>query len=109
MTFQGRYNTCPSWSPRGDKIAYSGMGNGQGNIYTIDVEGEFPALQLTHNSGNNESPTWSPDGSLIAFSSTREGPSRIYVMSAYGTDQRCLLALPGEQTDPEWSPGVIDN
>jgi TolB protein len=104
LTFQGRYNTSPSWSPRGDKIAYSGMENGQINIYTIDVEGESPVLQLTHNSGNNESPTWSPDGSLIAFSSTREGPSRIYVMTAYGTDQRRLLSLPGEQTNPEWSP-----
>jgi len=109
LTFQGRYNTCPSWSPRGDKIAYSGMGKGQINIYTIDIEGQYPALQLTQNSGNNESPTWSPDGSLIAFSSTREGPCRIYVMTAHGTDQRCLLALPGEQTDPEWSPGVTDN
>ncbi|MBU2521695.1 MAG: Tol-Pal system beta propeller repeat protein TolB [Proteobacteria bacterium] len=109
LTFQGTYNTSPSWSPRGDKIVYSGMGNGQVNIYTIDVEGEGLTLQLTQNSGNNESPTWSPDGSLIAFSSTREGPSRVYVMTAYGTDQRRLLALPGEQTDPEWSPGVIDN
>ncbi|MBU1162831.1 MAG: Tol-Pal system beta propeller repeat protein TolB [Proteobacteria bacterium] len=109
LTFQGKYNTSPSWSPRGDKIAYSGMQNGEINIYTIDVKGEGLTVQLTQNSGNNESPTWSPDGSLIAFSSTREGPSRIYVMTAYGTDQRCLLALPGEQTNPEWSPGVIDN
>ncbi len=109
LTFQGRYNTCPNWSPRGDKIAYSGMGNGQINIYTIDVDGESPALQLTHDAGNNESPTWSPDGSLIAFSSTREGRCRIYVMTAYGTGQKCLLALSGEQTDPEWSPRVIDN
>jgi len=104
LTFQGRYNTCPSWSPKSDKIAYSGIKNGEINIYTIDIEGEGPALQLTHNTGNNESPTWSPDGSLIAFSSTREGHSRIYVMTAYGTDQRRLLALPGDQTDPEWSP-----
>jgi len=109
LTFQGRYNTCPNWSPRGDKIAYSGMGNGQINIYTIDVDGKSPALQLTHDAGNNESPTWSPDGSLIAFSSTREGRCRIYVMTAYGTGQKCLLALSGEQTDPEWSPRVIDN
>ncbi len=104
LTFQGRYNTCPGWSPKSDKIAYSGMENGEINIYTIDAAGESSALQLTHNAGNNESPTWSPDGSLIAFSSTREGHSRIYVMTTYGTDQRRLLALSGEQTDPEWSP-----
>jgi len=65
-------------------------------------------VQLTYNSGNNESPSWSPDGSLIAFSSTRQGPSKIYIMTSSGTDQRRLLSLPGEQTDPKWSPGVIN-
>ncbi len=104
LTFQGNYNTQPSWSPKGDKIAYTGR-DGQLNICVIGVDGK-DLIQLTHGSGNNESPTWSPDGSLIAFSSTREGPSRIYVMTAYGTDQRRLLVLPGEQTNPKWSPEV---
>jgi TolB protein len=27
-------------------------------------------------------------------------------MTAFGTDQRRLLALPGEQTNPKWSPNV---
>ena len=76
------------------------------NIFTIGVDGE-ELMQLTHNSGDNESPSWSPDGSLIVFRSTREGRSRIYVMTAYGTDQRRLLILPGEQKDPEWSPRIV--
>lgn len=104
LTFQGNYNTQPSWSPRGDKIAYTGL-DGRLNIYVIGVDGKG-LVQLTQGAGSNESPTWSPDGSMIAFSSTREGPSRIYVMTAYGTDQRRLLALPGEQTSPKWSPEV---
>lgn len=29
-------------------------------------------------------------------------------MTAYGTDQKRLLALPGEQTNPKWSPNGID-
>jgi len=41
---------------------------------------------------------------MIVFSSTREGASRIYVMTAFGTDQRRLLTLPGEQSNPQWSP-----
>ena len=107
LTFLGRYNTQPSWSPKGDKIAYSAIKNGRSNIWVIGIDGDDP-VQLTQNEGDNESPAWSPDGSLIVFSSTREGPSRIYVMTAYGTDQRRLLTLPGEQTDPEWSPRVIN-
>jgi TolB protein len=65
-------------------------------------------LQLTRSTGDNESPSWSPDGSLIVFSSNREGPNRIYVMTGYGTDQRRLLTLPGEQTNPKWSGRIVN-
>ena len=108
LTFNSRYNTQPDWSPKGDKITYSSMENGLINIYVIGVDGKN-LVRLTQNSGNNESPSWSPDGSMIAFSSTRlGGASRIYVMTSSGTDQRCLFTLPGEQTSPKWSPGVIN-
>jgi len=68
-----------------------------------------PPLQLTQESGDNEAPSWSPDGSLIAFSSNREGPFRIYVMTAFGTDQRRLLVMKGEQTNPKWSMNDFNN
>jgi hypothetical protein len=29
-------------------------------------------------------------------------------MTAYGTDQRRLLALQGEQTEPDWSTGLAN-
>lgn len=109
LTYQGRYNTQPSWSPRGDRIVYSAMERGEINIQAIDIKSRTP-IRLTYNSGKNESPTWSPDGSLIAFSTTREGGGRyrLYVMTAYGTDQRRLLDLPGEQTMPVWSPRITE-
>ena len=102
LTYQGPYNQQPSWSPKGDKIAYTGMDENRINIFTVGTDGKG-VMQLTRNSGDNESPSWSPDGSLIVFSSTREGPSRIYVMTGFGTEQRRLLALPGEQKNPAWS------
>jgi TolB protein len=76
-------------------------------VFVIDTEGRSP-VQLTRNGGDSESPSWSPDGSLIVFNSTREGPSRLYVMTAFGTDQRRLMLLNGEQTNPKWSSGVFD-
>lgn len=104
LTYEGNYNTAPQWSPRGDYIAYTRLDKDSGvNIYVIRPEGR-ESIQLTSNARNNESPTWSADGSLIAFSSTREGPSRIYVMNANGANQRRLLVLEGEQTNPSWSP-----
>jgi len=106
LTYEGHYNTQPNWSPKGDKIVYTALAKGKSNIWVTKINGES-SVQLT-NEGDNESPSWSPDGSLIVFSSTREGPSRIYVMTAYGTDQRRLLTMPGEQTEPDWSPSVIN-
>jgi TolB protein len=84
------------------------MNNGSFDVFVIDVN-SGGLLQLTANQRDNESPSWSPDGSLIAFSSNREGPSRIYVMTSFGTDQRRLLEIPGEQTHPDWSRGVPSN
>jgi TolB protein len=46
---------------------------------------------------------------MIVFSSNREGPFRIYVMTAFGTDQRRLLVMTGEQTNPKWSTNDFNN
>ncbi|MFO8047443.1 MAG: Tol-Pal system beta propeller repeat protein TolB [Desulfosudaceae bacterium] len=103
LTFEGRYNTTPEWSPTGNRVAFSALEDNQFNIKVVDVETR-EVIQLTRDQGDNESPTWSPDGSLIAFCTTREGGvPKIYVMTAFGTDQKRLLDLPGGQTSPAWS------
>jgi TolB protein len=107
LTFEGKYNTQPSWSPNGDKIVYTSQVNGFQQVFVIDTGGQSP-MQLTRETGGSESASWSPDGSLIVFSTHREGPYRLYVMTAFGTDQRRLLLLNGEQTNPKWSPGVFN-
>ncbi len=108
LTFQGNNNTQPEWSPKGDKIVYTALEKGNGfNVCIIGVDGKG-LTRLTYAQGDNESPSWSPDGSMIAFSSTREGTSRIYVMTAYGADQRRLMSMPGQQSEPKWSPGVTN-
>jgi len=103
LTYEGKYNVSPSWSPKGDRIAFCGRDNANTfDIYVMNVNGSRK-MRLTKNAKNNESPTWSPDGNLIAFSSTRFGKNQIFVMTSYGTDQRLLLSLPGEQFEPSWS------
>ncbi|MDX9817409.1 MAG: Tol-Pal system beta propeller repeat protein TolB [Desulfococcus multivorans] len=109
LTYEGRYNTQPNWSPRGDKICYTTIEGGEINIHAMDLKTR-QAARLTYHAGKNEAPSWSPDGTLIVFSSNREkGISRIYVMTAYGTDQRRLIQMGGEQFTPSWSPKAAGN
>jgi len=103
LTFSGRYNTQPSWSPVGNKIAYTTWENGgEINIFTINADGS-DLKQLTEKSGENEAPSWSPDGEMIVFSSNRQGKKKLYVMNSTGENQRGLLKMDGEQTQPNWS------
>ncbi|MGD8253188.1 MAG: hypothetical protein PVF48_02215, partial [Syntrophobacterales bacterium] len=104
LTFEGDYNTSPAWSPRGDRILYTGLHAGRFDIFAINPDGN-DLRQLTGGEGNNENPCWSPDGRLILFQSDRRGSPTLWVMQANGTDQRRLrLNLGGSQTEPDWSP-----
>jgi len=103
LTFSGRYNTQPSWSPVGDKIVYTTWEKGgKINIFTINSDGSG-LMQLTQNCGENKSPSWSPDGEMIVFTSNRQGKEKLYVMSSKGGNERLLLPSDGEQTQPSWS------
>ncbi len=103
LTFSGRYNTQPSWSPAGDKIVYTTWEKGgEINIFTINADGSG-LLQLTQRCGENKSPSWSPNGDMIVFTSNRQGREKLYVMNSKGGDERVLLQVDGEQTQPSWS------
>lgn len=107
------WDDFPVWSPRGDRIAFTGFETGDFEIYTIRPDGTG-LRQLTNTHGNDAHPVWSPDGRWIAFLSSRVGwkdemvrpwhwaqsYGEIFVMRADGTDVRQL-------TDNQWEEGVI--
>lgn len=95
----------PSWSPLGDKVAYSHAGG----IWVIaaDAEGQpsgEPTQLTTNGQGHDRHPTWSPDGGYLAFESEvlreQEYERRIVTMNAEGADVKDL----GEGHNPDWSP-----
>jgi TolB protein len=101
LTFEGSYNTSPSWSPKGDRIVFVGQ-RGRNQIFTIKPD-RTELTQLTV-SRNNEDPSFSPDGRYIAFSSDRDGIKGIYIMRANGESQRRISPKRLTAFGPSWSP-----
>jgi hypothetical protein len=60
-----------SWSPDGNKLAFSGIDmSGSNDLYIWDIETEH-LERLTNDFYDDREPDWAPDGSTIAFASDR--------------------------------------
>ena len=63
--------SSPSWSPDGERIAFTGLSRmGFNDIYVYDTTTEN-LLKLTNDVYDDRDPSWSPDSKYIAFSSDR--------------------------------------
>ncbi|QOY86829.1 protein kinase domain-containing protein [Paludibaculum fermentans] len=90
-----------SYSPDGQKIAFSSDRSGQFEIWTASAKGANPR-RLTALGGYSASPAWSPDSRRVAFDSTAGGLSQVWVV---GEDESRPVALTRgmEGIVPSWS------
>lgn len=101
VTFQGKYNQTPRWSPRADKpqIAFTGRDErGVFDIFILDVK-TGKVDRLTQGHGSNLDPTWSPDGRLIAYVSSRGG---LWVQNPETHHE--VQVWRGSASSPSWGP-----
>jgi len=95
----------PTWSPRGDLIAYVSTVTGNDEIFTSTIDGSAQRQLTANNQLWDKHPSFSPDGSQIVFFSNRDtGRRQLWLMNADGSNQHNLSNNEYEDWDPIWVP-----
>jgi TolB protein len=102
LTYEGKYNDSPDYSPLGDAIVYVARGqDGDFQICTIDTKGsDFSQLDQT---GSNENPHWSPDGWHVVFCKQVGAKYDLYIMDRFKKKTKKITS-DGKSSNPAWQP-----
>ena len=98
LTHHPGFDGHPSWSPDGQRIAFSSSRERAVEIYVMEANGR-DQKRITFDFMEKSMPTWSPNGKRIAYVSNFQ----IYVMDSNGENQRRLTEKGGSRY-PTWSP-----
>lgn len=60
----------PSWNPNGNTIAFTGLANGQSDLYLYRLDDQT-VIKLTDDWYSDIQPNWSPDGAKLVFATDR--------------------------------------
>ena len=92
-----------TWSPDSRHLAFIGTGQGQSDLYIIDVQtGE--RRQLTGTPEREDYPNWSPDGQRIAFSSKYRNQFDIKIYDLAEGTAHVAISSPTDDLWPQWLP-----
>jgi len=64
---QGTSNLRPTWSPDGDRLAFTSNRAGQWNLFATRTRASAEAVSLQKSADIQHAGSWSPDGSLLAY------------------------------------------
>lgn len=107
ISYVGRYNAAPRFSPDGKEIVFSSWVDNRFDLYKIDSDGNN-LVRLTKNFGSNEEAWFSPDGQFIVFTSQRvisqkKAVQNIYIMNREGEILSKITEEFGKSYTPRWS------
>jgi TolB protein len=105
VSFNGSYNTTPTWSPAKGKhvIAYTTRDGGNYDIVTLDLDSK-QMVRITQGEGQNEEPSFSPNGRAIAFARLGQG---VFIANADGSG-KAIKVWPGSATGVRWGPAPAE-
>ena len=107
LTFEGKTNEGPIWTPDGKWITFASDRDGPLNLYRRLADGSRPAERLTTSEFSQSLPSWSPDGSVLAFSqaSPNYKGSDIWVLPMKGDRKpRPFITSSNNDIQPRFSP-----
>jgi TolB protein len=99
------YATSPSWSPAGDRIAYTVRSGGRFIIETVAPDGSGLREVASAADGDCEDPSFSPDGRSLVYTYRKSGYSALKIIASDGRRQRTLVSGLENVGSPAWSPG----
>ncbi len=98
------YDYNPSWSPKGDWIAFTSERNGSADLYRVHPDGKG-LERLTAEPAYDDQAAFSPDQKQIVFVSTRAaGFANLWVLDIATRKARALTSGHGGDFRPAWSP-----
>ncbi|MDQ3877254.1 MAG: hypothetical protein M3290_02725, partial [Actinomycetota bacterium] len=93
----------PSWSPLGDRIAFTSTRGESDDIYTIHPDGTGAHLVVAGPYAD-AFPSWSPAGDMLAYQAFRVGGYQVRTVRADGTFDRTFVKAGSFAGYPAWSP-----
>jgi TolB protein len=105
ITYAGKQNVTPAWSPDSKKIAFGGLDPtvGKFDVFKMNADGSY-LERLTQFEGSNENPSWSPNGQHLVFHSNRSGAAQLFIMQKDGASQKIIPTGLYEAKTPDWGP-----
>ena len=98
-------NSAGTWSPDGERFAFSALRDGRDVVVVLNVERsnilrEYPIPGVSEISN----PTWSPDGRTIVAAGIRGGLSDLYAIDVASGETRQLTTDRFADMHPQYSP-----
>lgn len=105
--------SSPQWSPHGDDIVFSGLNDGQSDLFIYNLS-SGNVEQLTNDAYSDIHPSWSPDGKKILFVSDRGDDTKLdkfiygsYKICIYDLEKKSIHIIPlfpgADNIDPHFS------
>ena len=106
LTPAGQTSLSPAWSPDGQRLAFTQMGEGKGGIVVQPLSGTGGFIVPGSQTALNITPTFSPDGRTLAFAHSDEKGTDVYTANVVERccAQRLTVGRFADNLSPTFSP-----